>query len=275
MKGFPHKYFVRFHLQSGEGNGTPLQCSCLQNPRDGGAWWAAVYGVAQSPTRLTRLSSSSTFSCTSHCRWVISLPNRTARLTCRRANPLAPGRGEGEETEEAPWSSWAGRPFQQVLTGGGSAKRQEDSQEAKARPWGRAQAPPQGSAESLGSFQNGPPQATEDVRIFHLGEGHVCCPQGAHREPTTAVWAEGPGARPPVTQSPARLGGSAHAGKLRSARVAGPCPTAQSTGSSRPGYWSVQTFPSPRDLSNPGIEPTSLATHADSLPAEPPGNPFT
>ena len=36
----------------GEGNGNPLQCSCLENPRDRGAWWAAVYGVAQSRTRL-------------------------------------------------------------------------------------------------------------------------------------------------------------------------------------------------------------------------------
>ena len=43
----------------GEGNGNPLQCSCLENPRDGGAWWAAVYGVAQSRTWLKRLSSSS------------------------------------------------------------------------------------------------------------------------------------------------------------------------------------------------------------------------
>ena len=43
----------------GEGNGNPLQCSCLGNPMDGGAWWAAVYGVAQSRTRLKRLSSSS------------------------------------------------------------------------------------------------------------------------------------------------------------------------------------------------------------------------
>ena len=43
----------------GEGNGNPLQCSCLENPRDGGAWWAAVCGVAQSQTRLKRLSSSS------------------------------------------------------------------------------------------------------------------------------------------------------------------------------------------------------------------------
>ena len=43
----------------GEGNGNPLQCSCLENPRDGGAWWAAIYGVTQSRTRLKRLSSSS------------------------------------------------------------------------------------------------------------------------------------------------------------------------------------------------------------------------
>ena len=42
----------------GEGNGNPLQCSCLENPRDGGARWAAVYGVTQSRTRLKRLSSS-------------------------------------------------------------------------------------------------------------------------------------------------------------------------------------------------------------------------
>ena len=45
--------------RTGEGNGNPLQCSCLETPRDGGAWWAAVYGVAQSRTRLKRLSSSS------------------------------------------------------------------------------------------------------------------------------------------------------------------------------------------------------------------------
>ena len=52
----------RFHFSLsciGEGNGNPLQCSCLENPRDGGAWWAAVYGVTQSWTWLKRLSSSS------------------------------------------------------------------------------------------------------------------------------------------------------------------------------------------------------------------------
>ena len=52
---------LHFHFSLpciGEGNGNPLQCSCLENPRDGGAWKAAVYGVAQSWTQLTRLSSS-------------------------------------------------------------------------------------------------------------------------------------------------------------------------------------------------------------------------
>ena len=44
---------------TGEGNGNPLQCSCLENPRDGGAWWAAISGVAQSRTQLKQLSSSS------------------------------------------------------------------------------------------------------------------------------------------------------------------------------------------------------------------------
>ena len=53
---------LHFHFSLpciGEGNGNPLQCSCLENPRDGGAWWEAVYGVAQSRTQLNRLSSSS------------------------------------------------------------------------------------------------------------------------------------------------------------------------------------------------------------------------
>ena len=56
---------LQFHFSLsciGEGNGNPLQCSCLENSRDRGAWWAAISGVAQSRTRLKRLSSSS-----SHC----------------------------------------------------------------------------------------------------------------------------------------------------------------------------------------------------------------
>ena len=52
-------YYVMNMLSWGEGNGNPLQYSCLENPRDRGAWLAAIYGVAQSRTRLKRLSSSS------------------------------------------------------------------------------------------------------------------------------------------------------------------------------------------------------------------------
>ena len=54
--------WLHFHFSPsciGEGDGNPLQCSCLENPRDGGAWWAAIYGISQSRTRLKRLSSSS------------------------------------------------------------------------------------------------------------------------------------------------------------------------------------------------------------------------
>ena len=57
---------LHFHFSFsciGEENGNPLQCSCLENPRDGGACWATIYGVAQSQTRLKRLSSSRTEVC--------------------------------------------------------------------------------------------------------------------------------------------------------------------------------------------------------------------
>ena len=60
---------LHFHFSLsclGEGNGNPLQCSCLENPRDGGPWWAAVYGVTQSRTRLKQLSSSSSLECKFH-----------------------------------------------------------------------------------------------------------------------------------------------------------------------------------------------------------------
>ena len=54
------QFHFHFSLScTGEGNGSPLQCSCLENPRDGGASWAAIYGVTQSWTRLKQLSSSS------------------------------------------------------------------------------------------------------------------------------------------------------------------------------------------------------------------------
>src|SRR5574337_510509 len=57
---------LHFHFSlscTGEGNGNTLQCSCLENPRDGRAWWTAVYGVTQSRTKLKQLSSSSSRIC--------------------------------------------------------------------------------------------------------------------------------------------------------------------------------------------------------------------
>ena len=76
---------LHFHFSLsciGEGNGNPLQCSCLENPRDGGAWWAAIYGAAQSWTRLKQLSSSSSSRSRSFfnsiCFIAINLPLCTA-----------------------------------------------------------------------------------------------------------------------------------------------------------------------------------------------------
>ena len=66
---------LHFHFSLsciGEGNGNPLQC-CLENPRDGGAWWAAVYGAAQSQTRLKRLSNSSTLMHTVHALLMLKI----------------------------------------------------------------------------------------------------------------------------------------------------------------------------------------------------------
>ena len=68
---------LHFHFSLsciGEGNGNPLQCSCLENPRARGAWWAAVYGVAQSRTRLRWLSSSSS------SKVILTHPLRTASI---------------------------------------------------------------------------------------------------------------------------------------------------------------------------------------------------
>ena len=66
-----------FTFMHGEGNGNPLQCPCLENPRDGGAWWAAIYGITQSRTRLKWLSSSK---CAEHYQIVYF---KTITLMCK------------------------------------------------------------------------------------------------------------------------------------------------------------------------------------------------
>ena len=82
----------RFSLSCiGEGNGNPLQCSCLENPMDGGTWWAAVYAVAQSRTRLKRLSSSSMQwnSCLTSCfgYWSVTISCLHVRCVQLSATP--------------------------------------------------------------------------------------------------------------------------------------------------------------------------------------------
>ena len=74
-----------FALSSiGEGNGNPLQCSCLENPRDRGAWWVAVYGVAQSQIRLKRLSSNSSWAQQGACGREASIRSQGPHLTAVR-----------------------------------------------------------------------------------------------------------------------------------------------------------------------------------------------
>ena len=101
----------------GEGNGNPLQCSCLENPRGGGAWWAAVYGVAQSWTRLKQLSSSSSSSGTEptcqYRRHKRSPSNpRVGKILWRRKwqpTPVfLPGESHGQRSL-AGYSPWGGR----------------------------------------------------------------------------------------------------------------------------------------------------------------------
>ena len=79
---------LHFHFSLpciGEGNGNPLQCSCLENPRDGGAWWAAVYGVSQSqtwPKWLSSRSSSNNFPSNSQSLQILIRENPWATGAC-------------------------------------------------------------------------------------------------------------------------------------------------------------------------------------------------
>ena len=87
---------LHFHFSlscTGGGNGNQLQCSCLENPRDGGAWWAAVYGVAQSRTRLKWLSSSSSWDHLQYGTGTSKAPawSRVVCHTCIRTPPKKQG----------------------------------------------------------------------------------------------------------------------------------------------------------------------------------------
>ena len=89
---------LHFHFSIsciGEGSGNPLQCFCLENPRDGGAWWAAVYGVAQNQTGLKRISNSSSNSPSyqEYCTNVLASSIRGKTEEARRTTiPKSPDR---------------------------------------------------------------------------------------------------------------------------------------------------------------------------------------
>ena len=113
-----HDQRLHFHfsLSCIEGNGNPFQCSCLENPRDRGAWWAAIYGVTQSRTRLKRLSSSSSkgrmggkFSLQRKLYCTLSSPFTTKALTSPASRNtdcgLLPALSEGSEKTMATHSS--------------------------------------------------------------------------------------------------------------------------------------------------------------------------
>ena len=90
---------LHFHFSlscTGEGNGNPLQCSCLENPRDGEAW-AAVYGVTQSRTRLKRLNSSSSSSREVGLPWWLRQQSKVSDLHCGRQGSIPRlGKSPGE-----------------------------------------------------------------------------------------------------------------------------------------------------------------------------------
>ena len=102
---------LHFHFSlscTGEGNGNRLQCSCLENPRDGGAWWAAIYGVAQSLTQLKWLSSGSSSRTCQHCNLFgiellsigASLVSQIKESAFNAGNPTSiPGLGPSLEEE--------------------------------------------------------------------------------------------------------------------------------------------------------------------------------
>ena len=110
-----HFHFSLSHI--GEGSGNPLQCSCLENPRDGGALWAAVYGVAQSRTRLKGLSSSRSNICNIYflgasvvAQMVKNPPANSRDLGLIPRSGGSPGEGNGNTLQD----SCLGNPMDRV-----------------------------------------------------------------------------------------------------------------------------------------------------------------
>ena len=116
---------LHFHFslsRIGEGNGNPLQYSCLENPRDGGAWWAAVCGVAQSRTRLKRLSSRSSILPTSSA--VKNLPANAGDAGSVPESGRSPGGGNGNPLQYSCLGNLKDRRAWWAIVHGGVTKDQ-------------------------------------------------------------------------------------------------------------------------------------------------------
>ena len=106
--GHHYLHYLHHSLASGQITGNPLQRSCLENPRDGGAWWAAVSGVSQSWTRLKRLSSSSSSSMVEVMKVMATSFKRSHAHTAALSAPNpAAGHHRPMPLPETPGHSWA------------------------------------------------------------------------------------------------------------------------------------------------------------------------
>ena len=215
-------------------NGNLLQCSCLENPRDWGAWWAAVYGVAQSRPRLKWLSSSSRDSVSSElvaeAQWSPFLSSfLRAHLYLSKLNHSSNFSASHCDFPASPVS-----PDLVTLL-------------VKEEAWVESSLPP-----SMWS--------QEGFSVSHGLEKHSCSPHTSVR--IFIVW--------PLL----KLSEIAQSCPTLCNPVDCNLPGSPSMGFSRQEYWSGSPFPSPGDLPDPGIEPGSPALQADALTSEPLGKPL-
>ena len=192
-----------FHFSlscTGEGNGNPLQCSCLGNPRDGGAWRAAVYGVAQGRTRLKRLSSSIRSSMiwgntTGEMRhfpgpwWTQDLPANTRKSSCLPSTGpylwVRVDRRRRNRRLQGGWVQTAAGPGTHALSPRTAPRtaRQPDRGHSRIR-WGR--------------FHTGRPCNLQDKRPERLWAQSSSTMEHASDRRLASTWHQVTGAGPPL-----------------------------------------------------------------------------
>ena len=263
--------WLHFHFSLsciGEGNGNPLQYSCLENPRDGGAWWAVVYGVAQSRTRLKRLSSSSSSSREETQEFFLpgGVSVEDLWLPATEATPVSP-------TEEMDcsqgWLNIGPRAVLEIWGTGVSGCLLEGALVTMV-DWIMLQK----------HYSSWPPptQGENSEKFLLIGSDSWNC-----HLLEWDVWIDSPSRTQHLGKEvfPSSKSGCCEKMKVL---VAQSCPILFNSMNCSPPGSSVHVilqarilewvaFPSLGDLLNPGIKPRSLSLEADSLPSEPPGKP--